>query len=306
MDKVAILLATLNGARFLPEQLRSYETQTHGDWRLIVSDDGSTDTTLTILSDFRAKHGPLKVEIRNGPRRGFVTNFLSLACDQSIVADYYAFSDQDDVWDPDKFARALRWQEQTPPGVPALWCGRTWSIAEDGRNAGASPLFKLKPGFRNALVQSIAGGNTMVFNAAAREQLAFCGDGVQVPSHDWWLYLVTTAAGGMVRYDPTPAVHYREHGDNIVGANLGWGKRGRRLRMLMHGQFRHWTDLNVAALEGFQPRMTPQNRRLFDLFCRSRRQNLLGRQIGFIRAGVYRQTLWGNLGLALAVWGNKI
>jgi glycosyltransferase involved in cell wall biosynthesis len=306
MASFAILLGTFNGARFLPSQLRSFENQTLSDWRLIASDDGSTDATLPMLSEFRAKHGPSKVEIRNGPARGFVANFLSLACDRSVAADYYAFSDQDDVWDPDKLSRALSWLKQVSPGVPALWCGRTWLIGEDGRSTGCSPLFKLKPSFRNALVQSIAGGNTMVFNAAAREQLVFCGDQVQVPSHDWWLYLITTAAGGVVRYDPIPTVHYREHPENIVGSNLGWGKRGRRLRMLMHGHFRHWTDLNIAALERFRPRMTPQNLLLFDLFCQSRTQNLLRRQIGFVRAGVYRQTLWGNLGLALAVWGNKI
>jgi glycosyltransferase involved in cell wall biosynthesis len=306
MASVAILLGAYNGARFLPSQLRSLEIQTHTGWRLVASDDGSTDETTTILSQFRDQHGASRIDIRKGPRDGFVANFLSLACDRSIVADYYAFCDQDDVWQPDKLSRALNWFEQLPRDSPALWCGRTRLIDEEDRSVGYSPLFKRKLSFRNALVQSIAGGNTMVFNAAARELLAFCGDRMRVPSHDWWLYLLTTSAGGAVRYDPIPAVQYRVHPENVVGSNLGWWNRSHRLHMLIRGRFKLWTDLNIAALENFRPRMTPGNRQLFDLFCRARKQNFIERQIGFLRSGVYRQTVLDNLGLIAAVWTGRI
>jgi glycosyltransferase involved in cell wall biosynthesis len=306
MASVAILLGTLNGARFLPVQLRSIEEQTLTDWQLVASDDGSTDKTAKILAQFQEKYGTSRVRMREGPGRGFVANFLSLACDQSCAADYYAFSDQDDIWENFKLSRALSWLEQVPYGIPALWCGRTKLIDEKDRTIGYSPLFKLSPSFRNALVQSIAGGNTMVFNAAARELLAYCGERMQVPSHDWWLYLLTTAAGGVVRYDPDPVIRYRVHPENVVGSNLGWSNRSHRLRMLMRGRFRHWADLNTAALELFRPRMTVQNQQLFDLFCRARKQNFLARPITFLRTGVYRQTLLGNLGLVLAVWARKI
>src|SRR5579863_2377502 len=90
---VAILLCTYNGARFLPLQLKSYEAQDFADWRLYVSDDGSQDATPELLAEFQNKHGPSRVQIRRGPRRGFVANFLSLLCDPAIEADYYAPSD---------------------------------------------------------------------------------------------------------------------------------------------------------------------------------------------------------------------
>src|SRR5579872_4006567 len=96
---VAILLGTYNGAKFLPQQLRSFDEQDFSGWRLIASDDGSSDATVALLSQFRDQHEPRKVEFRGGPQRGFVANFLSLACDQAITADYYAFADQDDVWE---------------------------------------------------------------------------------------------------------------------------------------------------------------------------------------------------------------
>src|SRR5438105_1405223 len=105
---VAILMGTRNGAAFLREQLQSIEDQTHKNWILIVSDDSSTDETREILQGFCQSH-PGKVFIRNGPSKGVCANFLSLAIDRAIQADYFAFSDQDDIWHRDKLARALAW-----------------------------------------------------------------------------------------------------------------------------------------------------------------------------------------------------
>jgi glycosyltransferase involved in cell wall biosynthesis len=306
MTSVAILLGTFNGARFLPDQLRSFENQTFANWRLFASDDGSTDATVAILSHFLEKLGPSKVQIRKGPGCGFVTNFLSLACDRTITSDYFAYSDQDDIWEPDKLSRATDWLQTIPPQTPAMFCSRTRLIDEEGRECGYSSLFRRKPSFRNALVQSIAGGNTVVFNEATRRLLMACTSSVQVPSHDWWTYLLTTAAGGVVCYDPVPLVRYRVHPANVVGSNVGWLNHIRRVQMLARDRLTNWTTQNVAALESFRLRMTPENRELFDLFCQARNQSLLQRQVGFYRAGVYRQTILGNLGLIFAVWAKKI
>lgn len=307
MSTIAILMSTYNGERFLTRQLQSLEAQSFDNWRLIASDDGSSDTTPMLLAGFRDKLGPARVDIRCGPRQGFVANFLSMACDRAILADYYAYCDQDDIWETDKLARALAWLEGVPATEPALWCGRTRLIDDEDRGIGYSALFAKALTFRNALVQSIAGGNTMVFNDAARELLMICGDRVRVPSHDWWLYLLTTAVGGQVRYDPHPAVRYRVHAANLVGSNLGFKNHAQRLRMLARGRFKHWSDLNTAALTIFRPHMTEANRALFDRFCHARNEsNVIRRCIEFSRLGVYRQTLLGNLGLIAAVCANKI
>ena len=183
---IAILLCTFNGARFLPAQLASYAQQTFTNWRLFASDDGSADETVAMLVRNRDKLGAAPIDVRNGPRRGFVANFLSLACDFSIATDYFAFSDQDDIWEPDKLSRAFAWLQQIPSQTPAMYCCRAQLIDECDHTRGLSPLFKREPSFRNALVQSIAGGNTMVFNRAARQLLVDCGSDVDVPLHDWW------------------------------------------------------------------------------------------------------------------------
>jgi glycosyltransferase involved in cell wall biosynthesis len=303
---VTIFLCTLNGERFLAEQLASLDTQTFTRWRLVISDDGSTDRTGSLLQAFKSSHAPGRVEIIDGPRRGAPANFLFLACRHKPAGGYFAFCDQDDVWEPDKLARAVAALDRMPAGVPALYGSRTRLIDESGKAIGLSPRFARRPFFRSALVQSIAGGNTMVFNDEARRLLAFCGPDVDIPSHDWWLYLLTSACDGIVHYDQRPSVRYRQHGHNVIGANTGFSARLRRLRMLGRGRFRHWSDLHVAALTRFRMRMTTENRRVFDLFRTARQQSLLPRAIMFARAGVYRQTLLDNLGLAAAVVLKKI
>ena len=117
---------------------------------------------------FRRRPGPGRVEIREGPRAGFAANYLGLAGDPGIRADWYAFADQDDVWLPDRLARGLAALAAVPPEVPALYGARTILVDEAGRETGRSLRFRAAPGFANALVQSIAGGNTMLFNPAAK------------------------------------------------------------------------------------------------------------------------------------------
>ncbi len=169
--KVAVLMGTFNGERFLAEQLDSLAAQTHPDWELWASDDGSKDNTLAILEAYRAKWGGERLTVLRGPARGLATNFLSLACKSGIQADYYAYSDQDDIWEPDKLSRAVSWLERMPPSEPALYCSRTMLVDAAGKEMGLSELHARPPCFANALVQNIAGGNTMVFNNAARNLL---------------------------------------------------------------------------------------------------------------------------------------
>jgi glycosyltransferase involved in cell wall biosynthesis len=306
MSTVAILLCTYNGARFLPAQLASLANQSFTDWRLHASDDGSTDETRAVIAQHQGRLGSAPITVRSGPCQGFVRNFLGLACDPSIQCDYFAYCDQDDMWEPDKLSRAVAWLDTCPPHIPAMYCSRTMLIDDKGLQRGFSRAYRRTPSFRNALVQSIASGNTIVFNDAARALLMVCGSAAKIPSHDWWTYLLVTGAGGQVYYDQVPQVRYRMHGDNVIGTNAGSRNRVHRLYMLSRGQFVRWTEMHIAALEPFRPHMTPENRALFDLFCVSRKRGLIGRQIGFLKSGVYRQTFLDDLGLVVAVWARKI
>lgn len=296
---VAVLLCTFNGASFLQEQLRSLAEQQHRNWRLHASDDGSNDATLAILQNFAVEH-PGQVTIKSGPRRGSSENFLSLATDASINADFYAFSDQDDIWMSDHLSRAIGVLRQISANVPAFHCGRTKLITDDGAPIGLSLLFSRKPSFRNAIMQSIAGGNTMVFNRAAR-QLLIAARGAEPVAHDWWLYQLVTGAGGHVHYDADPTVCYRQHDTNQLGSNIGWRQRARRLRMLLSGRFSRWTTQNLRALQAAGALLTPDSREVLQHVAGMQHGSLAARIKSYGHSGIYRQTLAGSVALALAV-----
>ncbi|WP_271409662.1 glycosyltransferase family 2 protein [Pseudomonas sp. Q1-7] len=304
-SRVAVLLCTYQGQKYLSEQLSSIEKQVHKNWAVWASDDGSSDDTREILEGFQARWGRNRMLIRSGPRGGFAANFLSLVSNVAIRADYYSFADQDDIWDPVKIQRAVSWLSSVPKHIPALYCARTILVDEDNREIGFSPFFSRPPCFANALVQNIGAGNTMVFNEAAREILLRAGNS-NVVSHDWWTYLVVSGCGGRVYYDSNPSLRYRQHGRNLIGSNMGLCARVSRVKMMLAGIFREWNDRNVKALEVIRDELTPENERILALFLDARRRRFLPRVIGLIRSGVHRQTMMGNLGLVLAAIFRKI
>ncbi len=303
---VAILMCTYNGAAFLSQQLESIARQRHENWSLHVSDDGSTDQTHALLERFADVWGRNKVRTIAGPGVGFVQNFLSLTCQADIQAEFFAWCDQDDVWSDEKLAVSVEWLRSIPADVPALYCGRTQLIDQDGQGRGLSPRFHHPPHFKNALVQSIAGGNTMVFNQAARALIVEAGANLAVPAHDWWCYQLVSGSGGVIRYDPEPRVLYRQHGDNVIGSNADWRARVRRLVMLLRGRFHEWNAQNIVALEGMRHRLSNEHQKTLLLFKAARLQSLPMRVLNMFRAGLYRQTVLGNLGLLFAIILKKI
>lgn len=296
----------MHGQEFLEEQLLSIERQTHPNWKIYVSDDGSKDGTHAVLDRFLGKVGEERLSVCSGPARGFARNFLFLAREVGSCADYYAFADQDDIWEEDKLTRALDWLQGIPVGVPALYCSRTCLVDRVGIPIGYSPLFSRRPSFANALVQNIGGGNTMVFNEAARVLLERVGDDTCVVAHDWLAYLVVTGCGGRVMYDSHPTVRYRQHGSNLIGASNGWFARLGRIGLLLGARFKDWNDINIRALQRVRSELTPENREILDCFSDARRRSLLPRLLGLKRAGLYRQTLLGNISLVAAALLNKL
>ena len=129
---------------------------------------------------------------------------------------------------------------------------------------------------------------------------------MQVATHDWWTYLLVTGCGGRVFYDPAPTVRYRQHGLNLVGAGNGWLARVYRARQVFQGRFVTCTDQDFAALQRIEHMLTPQNKSLLAEFAQARQTTVLGRMTSLRRSGVYRQTLFSNLGLVIAAVFRKI
>ena len=302
---VAILLGTYNGQQYLAAQLNSFLAQSFTNWHVYVSDDGSKDETIAILENYKEKMSG-RMTIYAGPRKGFAENFLSLICRDEIKADYYSYSDQDDIWEADKLARAVQWQQSQSDDKPALYGSITTLVDQDVKVIGPSVLFQKPFCFANALIQNVAPGNTMVFNNATRDILRQAGTGLGVVAHDWWTYIVTTACGGNVFIDPVPGILYRQHGGNLIGSNTGIAAKWVRIKMMFAGQLRDWGNAHVKALDLIRPRLSSDSERIFNNYKTARNLSLLPRICGVKRSGIYRQTMLGNMGLVLAILLGKV
>ncbi|EDK72390.1 hypothetical protein TM7_0500 [candidate division TM7 genomosp. GTL1] len=109
-QQVAILLCTYQGETYVPEQLDSFDAQTYPHWKVWASDDSPDDATRRVLADYQSRWAPGRLTVCDGPRKGFVANFMSLICRPEVQADYYSMSDQDDIWHPEKLHVAQRQQ----------------------------------------------------------------------------------------------------------------------------------------------------------------------------------------------------
>lgn len=215
--KVNIVLSTYNGARFLAEQLESIQKQTFTDWQLLIRDDGSTDITPQIIAEF-VKADPRIHFINEHDRQNFgvIKNFFTLV--KYEKADYYFFSDQDDVWLPDKMATMLDEVIHHDKSQP-LMIYMDLSVVDQDLNVTHPSMIRSQSHHANTTLlaelteNTVTGGVAMINHALAEKW----EDTDDVIMHDWYLALLATATGKLVHIDK-PGELYRQHDNNVLGA----------------------------------------------------------------------------------------
>ncbi|MDF3415048.1 glycosyltransferase [Sulfitobacter sp. M57] len=297
--RVTILMGIRNGADHLAAQLHSISQQSHANWHLMCSDDGSTDASAQILDEFAQNH-PGQVTIKCGPCSGFSDNFMSLIRALPVDAGYVSFADQDDIWMPDKLARALAQLAQQGPRA-ALYCARQSYWYPRTNRQRFSPRMLRPFTLRNALIENVATGNTILLNpaAAALAQMA-AHHTDKVFAHDWWLYLLMTATGGTVLFDNSlPQILYRQHGQNVIGAGHGMLPQMQRKAGVLRGFFAQRIEKNLQALRAIEGFLTPQARETCRRFSAARHAPPLARLFALRAIAPYRQHRTATLGF----WG---
>ncbi|QHT59257.1 glycosyltransferase family 2 protein [Paenibacillus lycopersici] len=245
MKKFEILLSTYNGERYISEQLNSLMNQTHRNFNIIIRDDGSTDQTSAIVSQWASNY-PDWIRFVPGENIGVIKSFLWLLQHSSSDSDYFCFCDQDDVWMPHKLTSAATHLESLGTSNPAMVFTSTQMTTSDLTPIKVWPSAISKvPSFYNALIQNIAVGATIAFNREARSLLCSKQPSAEnVLMHDWWVYLCVSAFG-KVRFEPEPSILYRQHANNVVGGEGStWDKikkkwqsyRKHKGRRLLHKQ----------------------------------------------------------------------
>lgn len=226
--RIVVLMSTYNGARFIDEQIRSILEQLPENGLLMVRDDGSHDSTVSRIKTFEDP----RIQLVCGENMGFARSFLTLLSATPQDAEMLMFSDQDDVWLPEKISRA--WQHLQPLAAkPALYCSAQMLVDEALRPLQVTPPWPREPSFLNALSENIVTGCTAAINRPAIVLLQCAGEPEGVRFHDWWFYLVVSAFGTVV-VDEEPTLLYRQHGANLIGHKAGWwGRQTQVLRFLL-------------------------------------------------------------------------
>ncbi|MBQ2658426.1 MAG: glycosyltransferase family 2 protein [Erysipelotrichaceae bacterium] len=245
--KLIVLMSTYNGEKYLREQLDSLLAQKHMPDKIVVRDDGSSDGTLTILEEYRARDS--RIEYRRGENRGPAGSFYELIRDCED-ADYYALCDQDDVWMPDKLSAAVEALKKEDESIPLLYCSR-YTLTDEKLNpidSNVSPLYNYSD-FPHSLIYHTAPGCTFVFNHKAREKvISYDMEKEYCLIHDAIIHKVVCMFGKMI-LDPASHMYYRQHRNNEIGMSADKLKVfSGRIRRFLNGKIRNYRSLTAEAL----------------------------------------------------------
>lgn len=247
--RVAVLLTAFNGLRWLPEQLRSILDQRDVDVTIFASVDRSSDSTEEWLRE-RSRQDARIVVLPAGRFGGAAANFFRLLRDVDPTGfDFVALADQDDLWLPDKLARAaVRLTHEQAAGysanVVAFWGdGKTQLIDKAQPQTALDFVFEAGgPGCTYVLARELATALSAFLRAHSAET-------AEVDLHDWFIYAFARARGYRWTIDPLPCLHYRQHGSNQVGVYIGPRALLRRARFAINGSAFRQAKL-IARLVG--------------------------------------------------------
>lgn len=226
-DKIAILMATYDGEKYICQQIDSILSQTCKDWELYIHDDGSTDNTIAVVESYVEKY-PNKIHLIDGKSTGGAKyNFFYMF--GQVEAPYYMTCDQDDVWLDKKieltYDKMLTIENKAD--VPCLVYTELRVVDSELNTiadtmSGYQSLDCHKRTINQFILQNSVTGCTMMVNRALRDKMLRITDIDNTIMHDWWAALVA-AQFGKTAFIDEPTILYRQHGDNSLGA-LGINK----------------------------------------------------------------------------------
>ena len=236
--RIAVLLSSYNGSKYIVEQIESVLNQVGVFVDIFIRDDGSTDNTIKVLSEFENRG----VRVICGSNVGVVDSFFLLI--NSISGyDYYALCDQDDVWDNDKLYIAVNYLKNS--NIPSMYFSTTRVVDEHLnilQEKSANLVNKVYDSVQ-VLLSNNATGCTMVFNSSLRSIISSYKPH-NIIMHDHWIYAVCVLLGGFVYCDELPHISYRQHDHNELGNKISLKKRfsissfrnGKRIRSSIASQ----------------------------------------------------------------------
>lgn len=221
-SKIAILLATYNGENYLTQQINSILNQTHKDWVLYIRDDGSKDSTLSLIEEYQNKYSKIILLNDSKKHRGAKDSFIWMM--ENIESEYYMFCDQDDIWLDSKIEESyseLLLMENKNSEIPSLVFTDLF-VVDSSLNIISNSMWDYTRlnrvmDFKYLLIGPLTTGCTMIFNNSARLcSLKFKNKAMM---HDSLLTLSVFLNGGKLKGISSSLIYYRQHGNNTLGTS---------------------------------------------------------------------------------------
>ena len=219
MEKVDILLATYNGEKYLEDQLNSILSQSYSDFRLLISDDASKDSTKEILEKYKEKDNRITVFYQRD-NLGVIKNFEFLL--KKVENKYYMFSDQDDIWKENKIEKSVKKMEEADSDLVYT----DLEVVDENMNVTYESYWKLK-GFYNKIkkynnfeslyLNNFITGCTIISKKELISKVLPFPNTSKFVLHDYWLALIISQ-NGKIDYIEEPLIKYRQHKNNKVGS----------------------------------------------------------------------------------------
>ena len=259
--KVAVVMSTYNGAKYIKEQIDSILNQTYKNIELVIRDDGSKDDTVKIIESYQKKHSNIK--LITGKNLGFIKSFFELL--RLVESDYYAYADQDDVWMPNKIELAVEGLSKLDDTKPNLAFGNSEYYDENMNLIGEGDKHR-KYSFRMALFACVTQGMTMTINKTTRDYI------VKNPPktcffHDWWTYLICVGMGN-IAYSDTTTVKYRRMKTNATVEGQGYLRlfMWRIKNLLMNDGIKDIKRQMINYKKTYYNELSDENKKELDLF----------------------------------------
>ena len=302
---VTIVLSTYNGDRYLQEQIDSLISQTYKNIKILIRDDGSTDGTHEILKQYTAQNKNIEVVFEKNI--GVTASFLRLVAMASSESEFISFCDQDDVWEPEKIARAVSLLKQYDQDTPLLYCGAVEIVDKELQHIRYGRIPTRKTVIKNAIVENIATGCTSVINKPAIKLIIereVCVDNISI--HDWWTYILISTFG-IVVFDKQTKIKYRQHENNVVGSFTGLKFWLERIKRQLKQNNKTMQVQVVELLKTYGTSMEDSKRVLLNNFAtKTISHNIVSRFFYAINTPVYRQRPIDTLILRVLIVLGKI
>lgn len=292
--KIQVVLPVYNGGNYLTEQLDSILSQTYSEASLLIRDDVSSDHSVSVIKNICSNERRIKF-IEGKSNIGVIESFFYLL-ENANDSEFYALSDQDDVWKTTKLERAIEHLSEYDQNTPLLYCAAVDVVDENLNYKGSLSKREKGPSFENALVQNIATGCTIVMNRAARDLIVRSKvEYKNVVMHDWWFYLVISAFGKVV-YDTETVMYYRQHSNNTFGSGHSAIQRWmpRIKRFFQKKEAGTATKQIKEFYTVYRNELSPENKKKVEEYLKSR-NNLFARIKFSLSRKVFRQNFLENL-----------